>query len=125
LVNIFGWTGTGPSYGAPVVLAYDAQGNPSVFGRGYEADVIGYDALGSPIYGKGYSMVNGQVVATPYVVVITEWHTRTVTVTGGPSAIELTDTTPPYTAAVFVPAVAPIFTLGNSTLTADTPSQPA
>ncbi|MDN6886457.1 hypothetical protein QMO14_22970, partial [Variovorax sp. CAN2819] len=47
--HIIGWTGTGPTYGPPVVIGTDANGQP-IFGQGYGRDVIGSDESG-PIYG--------------------------------------------------------------------------
>ncbi len=48
--HIIGWTGTGPTYGPPVVIGTDANGQP-IFGQGYGRDVIGHDESTGPIYG--------------------------------------------------------------------------
>jgi YD repeat-containing protein len=48
--HIIGWTGSGPTYGPPVVVGTDANGQP-IFGQGYGRDVIGGDESSGPVYG--------------------------------------------------------------------------
>src|SRR5450830_1175121 len=68
---ITGWTGQGPTYGAPVVVGYYANGQP-IFGQGYTADAT-YDESGNPTY-------HSPVRAVPYNVYHTEVRTETYTV---------------------------------------------
>ncbi|WP_418124768.1 deaminase domain-containing protein [Variovorax sp. 160MFSha2.1] len=49
--HIIGWTGSGPTYGPPVVIGTDANGQP-IFGQGYGRDIIsGGDESGPVVYG--------------------------------------------------------------------------
>ncbi|MDM0122209.1 LysM peptidoglycan-binding domain-containing protein [Variovorax arabinosiphilus] len=84
-----------PVYGAPVVVGQDESNNP--------------------IYGQGYSMVNGVVVATPYVVIQRQWQVVDVWVPGAPTAPSSVDTTPPYTPSHTIPAAGPSFASSNTT----------
>jgi len=68
---IVGWTGTGGTYGPPVVTGYDSVGNP-IFGQGYGRDIVGYSESNAPIYGP--------VRAIPYNTYRTEMVTRSVPV---------------------------------------------
>ncbi|MGI4847134.1 MAG: hypothetical protein ACRYGK_03215, partial [Janthinobacterium lividum] len=65
---IIGYTGSGPTYGPPVVVGYDGAGNP-VFGQGYGRDVTARDEAGN-------ALKYGPVHAIAYTV----YHTETVTV---------------------------------------------
>lgn len=67
--------------------------------------VIGEDEFKRPIYGQGYSMVNGVVKATPYLINQTQWQTTQVWVPDAASAPSLVNTTPVYVPGRVVAAV--------------------
>jgi len=69
--HIIGWTGSGPTYGPPVVIGTDANGQP-IFGQGYGRDIIGNDESSGPIYGP--------VKAIPYYTYQLQQVTQTVPV---------------------------------------------
>ncbi|MDQ0016118.1 YD repeat-containing protein [Variovorax boronicumulans] len=69
--HIIGWTGSGPTYGPPVVIGTDSNGQP-IFGQGYGRDIIGNDESSGPIYGP--------VKAIPYYTYQLQQVTQTVPV---------------------------------------------